>query len=184
MTFSLRTLMLLFPALIVSYALAQGCWPGVVSSSGGRPIWSRENLQLRHFQRIAEEILPPASLLPLVPTIDGYFQRKATIPPTLDAAWDAHFGKSLLLDSWGQPYRCVERDNRVQFYSCGQDGITQSAGNDPDDLNSWDEHAAEFYINQFRESELRKKRLESLGFMPLTLAFVVWFWVKLRQPAV
>jgi len=46
------------------------------------------------------------------------------------------------LDPWGKPYRYLAGEglkNGFGFYSCGPDGKTSSAGNDPDDLNSWTE---------------------------------------------
>ena len=56
------------------------------------------------------------------------------------------------VDLWGQPYKCrrhiVMPDGTVTesgIYSLGEDGISTSNGNDPDDLNSWDEQCYSFY---------------------------------------
>ena len=59
------------------------------------------------------------------------------------------------LDAWKHPYRCV-RDIRgadeaqiaVGAYSLGEDGVSNSNGNDPDDLNSWDPDCFEIYANR------------------------------------
>ncbi len=47
------------------------------------------------------------------------------------------------LDPWGNPYQIIIRDSsnetkEVGVYSKGRDGISESTGNDPDDINSWD----------------------------------------------
>jgi type II secretion system protein G len=53
------------------------------------------------------------------------------------------------IDPWGNPYQLIHRsvvvwkDDIPQtkpsfgLYSCGPDGISNSAGNDPDDIRSW-----------------------------------------------
>jgi len=54
-------------------------------------------------------------------------------------------------DPWGNTYQheMLEdpQNKSVQFrvYSMGEDGRSASRGNDPDDINSWDEHHREFY---------------------------------------
>jgi general secretion pathway protein G len=52
-------------------------------------------------------------------------------------------------DPWGHPYRFIRRpvivwkdgvpttENGFGLYSCGPDGISKSAGYDPDDIRSW-----------------------------------------------
>lgn len=50
--------------------------------------------------------------------------------------------KGYPLDAWGQQIRTVRSTNAdgslaLNFYSIGADGVSRSAGNDPDDINSW-----------------------------------------------
>jgi len=42
-------------------------------------------------------------------------------------------------DPWGYPYQYVAQksDGGFGIYSFGRDGVSRSAGNDPDDVNSW-----------------------------------------------
>ena len=45
-------------------------------------------------------------------------------------------------DSWGNPYRIQSRatlDEKPRVYSTGEDGLSNTDGNDPDDIRSWDE---------------------------------------------
>lgn len=49
---------------------------------------------------------------------------------------------SMLLDPWGHPYVYIfpgiHNINSFDLYSCGQDGISKSRGDDLDDINNWD----------------------------------------------
>lgn len=58
-------------------------------------------------------------------------------------------------DPWGRPYVFVERDSsshdtwdRVHVYSLGEDGKTDSDGNDIDDLNTWNEMSRRYYVRR------------------------------------
>ena len=47
-------------------------------------------------------------------------------------------------DPWNNPYRYLAGEGLEDgfgLYSCGPDGISATAGNDPDDLNSWSDKA-------------------------------------------
>ena len=62
------------------------------------------------------------------------------------------------IDSWGNPlqYGRGESDGMISangialVYSLGFDGKSESHGNDPDDINSWDKHHRLFYGQQLR----------------------------------
>jgi len=52
------------------------------------------------------------------------------------------------LDAWGNPYRTQTRDSlddKPMVYSTGEDGLSKSGGNDPDDIRSWDELRCKWY---------------------------------------
>ena len=52
-------------------------------------------------------------------------------------------------DGWGHPYMFVAEDRAdrlwIGIYSVGQDGISNSKGNDPDDQNSWGQDGMDYY---------------------------------------
>ncbi len=63
-------------------------------------------------------------------------------------------------DNWGNEFVYVSDVNLPSgfgIYSCGQDGVTSSRGNDPDDFNTWNVHSptATCYQNQERRSWIR-----------------------------
>ena len=53
------------------------------------------------------------------------------------------------LDYWGNPYRIKQTSDlsnaECLIYSTGEDGATNSDGNDLDDIRCWDTHRGEFY---------------------------------------
>ena len=69
----------------------------------------------------------------------------------------ASLGESPDKDPWGNPYRCVERSadgkDRLGVYSLGRDGISESNGNDMDDLNSWSDDSFRWYQNDINRRE-------------------------------
>lgn len=60
-------------------------------------------------------------------------------------------------DPWGNPYRCVRRfdGERESFgvYSTGRDGVTKSEGNDADDLNSWNDDCYRWYVRDVAQQD-------------------------------
>jgi hypothetical protein len=88
------------------------------------------------------------------------------------------------LDPWGNPYRCVSlNSNNSQlpfgFYSAGSNGISQTDGNDSDDLNSWNPTCRRCYEAGMEHN--RRKIYAVVGFclMPLTYAAILMacWWV-------
>jgi hypothetical protein len=63
------------------------------------------------------------------------------------------------IDPWGRNYRSVKHCNttngeaQYHFFSLGEDGASQSGGNDRDDINSWSATSGEFYVRR----QMRKK---------------------------
>ncbi len=76
-----------------------------------------------------------------------------TICPTniSQGKWHLYIDK-ILLDPWGHAYlyRCPGRynTNTYDLYSCGEDGISQSEGNDIDDINNFDPELPRFNPNR------------------------------------
>lgn len=64
--------------------------------------------------------------------------------PTNTSGWRGPYLKDVVAlpnDPWGHfyVYICpgVHNTNAFDLYSCGPDGISQSGGDDPDDINNW-----------------------------------------------
>lgn len=74
-------------------------------------------------------------------------------------------------DPWGNPYILVaeERENRLWLgaFSRGKDGVSHSAGNDPDDINTWDDDPVQFYTEPIN----RRARREFIVKLSVTFAF-------------
>lgn len=58
------------------------------------------------------------------------------------------------IDPWGHSYRWFALDSPkdstpdFQIYTLGEDGTSASKGNDPDDINSWDDHHDSYYMRK------------------------------------
>src|SRR5687768_4202115 len=58
------------------------------------------------------------------------------------AALGSYTRGQYLKDGWGNPYVYVlpgPGSNRFGIYSLGKDGASKSGGNDPDDINTWND---------------------------------------------
>jgi hypothetical protein len=108
------------------------------------PRWSLAPPQLRRLQdfvefaEIGESRLTPDK-------IDSWLAGRAS----KDVA--DPFGADADSDPWGHPYRVVaaEGPDRFGFYSTGRDGLSNSNGNDPDDINSWSEARTRYYEHEW-----------------------------------
>jgi hypothetical protein len=54
------------------------------------------------------------------------------------------------------------------IYSTGRDGISQTQGNDPDDLNSWDERPGAYYRAEIAEHDRKQSVVNGLFLAPFT----------------
>lgn len=45
----------------------------------------------------------------------------------------------VFIDPWGNPYKFLRINREVHVFSVGEDGKSFTSGNDPDDINSWNE---------------------------------------------
>lgn len=64
----------------------------------------------------------------------------------------------LAMDGWGNPFMFTAeyRDDELWMgiYSNGQDGVSASRGNDPDDQNSWGQDGFDYYLPKIRRQNL------------------------------
>ena len=89
------------------------------------------------------------------------------------------------LDQWGRPYMFVTELQNDKFwmgiYSKGQDGVSVSKGNDPDDISTWSQSGFEFYgsqeklRNRQRAFEVRERFFVALAFF-MPICFVSFRW--------
>ncbi|WP_052574111.1 type II secretion system protein GspG [Haloferula sp. BvORR071] len=71
--------------------------------------------------------------------LQALITRPASLPE--GAPW-VQVLRKIPLDPWDHPYHYVMGEgfeDGFGLYSCGKDGRTSSAGNDPDDHNTWDQ---------------------------------------------
>lgn len=80
------------------------------------------------------------------------------------------------LDPWGHEYQIVERYDAGDFgttfpfhaYSFGQDGKSDSLGNDLDDVNTWTYDRSRFYGRMIASDQRRQNIWRSLYIAPFT----------------
>jgi len=76
------------------------------------------------------------------------------------------------LDSWGHPYRIRSLESNLWescVYSTGEDGISKTGGNDPDDIRSWDDIPLSWYYKRAYQRELKASMLFSAIVTPICL---------------
>ncbi len=93
-------------------------------------------------------------------------------------------------DLWGASYRVIrekrEGEDWIGIFSLGHDGISKSGGNDPDDLNTWDQNSVDFYVDSLNRY-LRKRRIKDMWiFFPIILVGLLTFfemmsWLKANR---
>ena len=78
-------------------------------------------------------------------------------------------------DAWGRPIQIIESDLKsnnghdcgVHVFSFGSDGVSATLGNDPDDINTWDDHHYAYYNSQIRNEEMLARLGQSIWLAPL-----------------
>ena len=78
-------------------------------------------------------------------------------------------------DAWGRQIQIIESERKskdgydcgVHVFSFGSDGVSATFGNDPDDINTWDDHHHAFYNNQIRNEEMMARLRQSIWLAPL-----------------
>ena len=97
-------------------------------------------------------------------------------PATIETAEKSRYWKEIdKKDAWGRKMEIIECDRTtprgdrypIHVYSLGQDGMSNSNGNDPDDINTWGDHHQKFYWTQIRNEESYGNLIQSLWQAPL-----------------
>ena len=177
MRFSLRTLMLLFPALIVSYGLAYGCVRVELRNSCSLQTWHNQLNMMSIDYEMAQETKQTIS----VTKANQWFQGR------LKAYNTSNWWLVTREDNWGNPIRCVALDEQNQplpnvdstmrygFYSCGEDGISHSHGNDSDDLNTWNS-TNDYYVAWTKQWCRECYQRQALWLTPWYFGGILFFW--------
>ncbi len=176
MRFSLRHLLMLFPAYVLSIFVA-GLYEW--SLTADHPMYESDAGGTRSVLMMIEgndssSLRPPVSEETLNRWLSGGLTRRELHETGLGSFCDS-------LDIWGNPYRAVRDltlpDGTVVelgVYSMGEDGSSASDGNDPDDINTWSESWKEHY----RQSQ-RSRQTAGLGIFGLILLPFVYLVVFL-----
>jgi hypothetical protein len=191
MRFSLRTLMLMFPAFLIAWFLAAMYYQ--VTRGMIHPKWIREVTKLNSMHSAGIGLWVQTGRPLDVEKINAWLAGKIAYsdPDFRELAGVlAPYGMNDLHD---QPYRCVALDQtkmpspeantgkHVGFYSVGKDGKSATYGHDPDDFNSWEELVHPYHLEQSNIQHL----INVLAIIPFTLPFVLIFgwWVIGRREA-
>lgn len=84
-------------------------------------------------------------------------------------------------DAWGHRFVYVvpgiHNTNAFDLYSLGEDGVSKSAGNDPDDINNWNEARPwqDFYV---RAQYMERLRPLIWGFVLAAIGIAVAWWLN------
>jgi len=143
MRFTIRQLMLLpLVFLLNTWLVGFVAFPALLTFP-----WQRETNSVRHAQQWIEDAVrfcKHANITVTDDTINDWIRNR--LSPNAPAA-------EFLMDppqpdAWGNPYRIQSRetyDENPRVYSTGEDGVSNSDGNDPDDIRSWDEERWRWY---------------------------------------
>lgn len=179
--YSIRHLLLLAPA----YALAVHLAP--TDDEGAFVIYSFESLPSQI--RILHSEVPPFTHGPISPRAERVLQQwlRGELSDSQLSEYRLH-PNGPFLDCWGRPYQVAfnkrQSDGQVQWvgiYSLGYDGVSLSQGDDPDDLNSWDENSDSFYWESIATQHRQEKALNALYYMPFTYAGLLAVLAFLRR---
>jgi type II secretion system protein G len=104
-----------------------------------------------------------------------------------DVRWESYLEIDYVpSDGWGNKLRYVldpELAEGFGIYSCGQDGVSASNGNDDDDLNTWNgrRHWLAYYHDQMRKENRRRSAIK-LGLISLAVTIVaVLTWRDIKR---
>jgi hypothetical protein len=88
---------------------------------------------------------------------------------------------AIALNEAGQPNSEILESKVIGYYSLGQDGKSETHGNDPDDLNSWRPNTDYYHEQAMREASDRARR-DAVGIAAVPLAFVFGVILLYRDP--
>jgi hypothetical protein len=193
MRFSLRTLLLLFPALIVSYGLAWLITMGLVEHPRlPKPVgWSSHDYNILYgYMEQPVQLVNGAQFD--WRKLNDYFAGKL---PASDSEYSWHSLRyPRTTDIQGNHYFCVPLNAEYSpgpdlskprcfgFYSVGQDGLSASCGEDPDDTNSWHFEKPSFWQAWNAKKSWHFRRV-ALWLTPLTFYAVYRFWKRCTRPS-
>jgi hypothetical protein len=99
----------------------------------------------------------------------------------------------MTLDAWGNPYVFIPREDLqseieipkaleypIHVYSPGADGISNSSGNDFDDINSWNQNSLWLYEKQWQEKLDGEAFIPSLVLTPFAFLAILGMLKVLR----
>ena len=195
MRFSLRTLLLMFPALAVLYGASYYVSGNIYWHTYAHGVDEREE---RKIGRLHEFVNLPNSTIS--PTKNGVYVWLSQALPTAETSANIHARLEYMevVDGWNSAYRCVKLDAEnkptdenefhvIGIYSVGEDGLSVTQGNDADDLNSWAFDRA-YYQKRRYERDLWEQRINALWLMPviavvlgLCWAMMSFVWLLLRR---
>ena len=174
-------------SLAVSIGVYFGCY---TFGDHNRPLsnYDQPDMQshLRHFHNYidhykkVEGTLPDEKLLneiitkcyPTKPVLEIYENTDLEdsillyIPQEISSARELHYWKS-------PPIFTIEKTlpSGFGFYLNGEDGISKTSGNDPDDINSWDKKSWLYYYYRVHQKET--KSITTFSIIAATLAFLI-----------
>lgn len=174
MRFTIRQLMLLPLAFLLStWLIGLFAFPPLATFS-----WQRETNSVRHVQERIEDSVRHCELANITvadATISDWIRnRLSPDDPAAEILMDPP-----RLDAWGNPYRIQSRtnlDEKLRVYSTGEDGLSNSDGNDPDDIRSWDEERCRWYSRRQFAREI------SFSMFVSALITLAGFWLLTCNP--
>jgi hypothetical protein len=163
MRFTLFHLLLIFPAFFLSIWLAAFLEP----QEGGSYTYYAA---MQESQSIARTINHLSQSDPTAPW--SAEEVDACLAGDLPDHPHADYFAMRAKDPWSRPYRCVAgRDalgkTILGIYSCGKDRVSLTAGNDRDDLNSWDPWCFRWYTEQRLARKRTGRAIEAAIYTPL-----------------
>ena len=162
MRFTIRQLMLLpLVFLVVTFLVGSFTLPALRSFP-----WQHETNSITHAQDWIESgvrYCKHSGIIVTDQTINDWIShRLSSDDPAADILMDPPRS-----DAWGNPYRIQTReslDEKPRVYSTGEDGLSKSGGNDPDDIRSWDEERWRWYS--------RRQFTREISFCMIVSAFI------------
>jgi hypothetical protein len=179
-----RHLFLIFPAYLLAVAWAE--WldscrlPNYHFAAAANDV-RQFHLQVQYADDIDQNNVINADV------VNQWFEQSL---PAGHSAWRLLVEKPCL-DRWGNPYRCVQNvttdagsHSALGVYSTGRDGESKTNGNDPDDLNSWNEYPDKFYRAELRSADRKEFAIQGAWLTPFTYAgllIVVAGWKRFSR---
>lgn len=170
MRFTLKQLLLIFPAYVVTFVVYWFLWVGVSHPND----IGRVQDALRT-TRYSKQFID-----------DAEKDRGRQFPDDAIAGWLA--GENDLaglspfqdlaecrVDPWGHSYRFVRRlsdaaGGSIGVYSVGEDGVSLTEGNDSDDVNSWNPASRSYYFDRAAQQQRQEAAVTAIFFTPLVWA--------------